>query len=117
MEQVTTPFLEYGVIGALCVLLLFAVRYLFKKSEENSAIWQDIAINSQKSFVAISLKQNETNQKLIEIRERDVDQAKHFHVEISKKMEDMPARILKEIEYRKLHDNQLNSKNHVTPAT
>ncbi len=115
MDQAAAPLLEYGVIGALCLLLLIAVRYLFLEHEKNSKIWQELAINSQNNFLEISVKQNQTNDKLIEIRERDVDQAKNFHFEISKKIDEHTSRILKEVEYRKTKEIQYRNEN-VTPA-
>lgn len=104
MEAATKPFLEYGVIGALCVLLLIAVRHLYLEYKKNSETWKQVALKSQDNFIEISKKQNETNQKLIEIRERDADQNKNFHVAIGKRLDEMPERIVKEFEYRKVHE-------------
>lgn len=117
-DPVSGKFLEYGLLGALVVALFFVVRYLYLESKKDTQIWKDMAIKSQESFVNISIKQNETNQKLIEIRQKDVEEAKEFRAEVTQQLNELPERILKELHYKKLTDAQLKQGNgiHNTPS-
>jgi len=117
-DPVSGKFLEYGLLGALVVALFFVVRYLYLESKKDTQIWKDMALKSQENYITISIEQNKTNQKLIEIRQKDVEEAKEFRAEVTQRLNELPERILKELHYQKLNNAQLSQGKgtHHTPA-
>ena len=99
-DPVSGKFLEYGLLGALVVALFFVVRYLYLESKKDTQIWKDMALKSQENYITISIEQNKTNQKLIEIRQKDVEEAKEFRAEVTQRLNELPERILKELHYQ-----------------
>lgn len=112
IEAAGTKLLDYGVIGIALVFVGFFAWYLFKKQEKNADEWRDQSKKMSESFITLVTKQNETNQRLIDIREKDHSENKEFHEDISKKVDELPEKFIKEFEYRQLRQQNINN----TPA-
>ncbi len=109
-----TRLLDYGVLGIALIFVGFFCWYLINAREKDAKEWKEQGKEMSKNFVQLVTKQNETNQRLIDIREKDSNENREFHEDISRKVDDLPNRLLKEMEYRTLQKSQSNA--HTTPA-
>jgi predicted Holliday junction resolvase-like endonuclease len=106
--QVTQTFLEYGLLGALVVVLFFVVRYLYLQVKETSETWKEMALKNQDSFIELSTKQNETNKRLIDIREKDISENTDFRKEVKKRMEDLPDEVAEKVLLKQINNGKSN---------
>lgn len=90
-------FLEYGLLGALVLVLFIVVRHLYDQTKETSKTWKEMAIKNQDSFIELSSKQNDTNQRLIDIREKDILEAREFRRELNRRMDEMPLKVAENV--------------------
>lgn len=97
MEHVAPKLLEYGLLGVLVLVLGFVIWHLYKSKNDDVQIWKDMATKSHEQYIHLSIKQNETNSKLIDIREKDVEAGKEQRAKIIKDLEDMPAKVAERI--------------------
>ncbi|WBL25122.1 hypothetical protein [Zunongwangia sp. HGR-M22] len=109
-----SKFSEYGLPGLVILTLIIAVGYLFKVVHDYSKQDRKRADHFGDAFMKISSDQNETNRKIVEVTEKMADQNKVYHEDTTRRLEEMPSKILKEFEYRQLQQAQNNA--HTTPA-
>lgn len=102
----TSRLLEYGLLGVFLVLLGVFAWHLYRKIDENSNEWKDMAKSMNKNYTDIVLQQNEQNKKLIAIQRESSIQNKQFHDSMKNKMDRMPTHIVREI---RLHGSNLTS--------
>lgn len=102
INEAANKFLDYGVIGAV-VIVLFLIAYTFyRKIDENSKEWKDQAITMNDKYSELLLMQNNNHRELIEIRKKDVLQDEKYHETSLKELREMPERLIKELEFREL---------------
>ena len=106
IQQATTKLLDYGILGLALVFVGFFAWYLFKQQQRYAEGWREQSAKLSDSFVSISQKQNETNQRLIDIREKDVMQSKDYHEDIRRSVDAIPEKIIKELNYQKFQISQ-----------
>lgn len=107
LERASNRLLDYGVLGVMVIGLAVLLYRMWEKINKDQEMWRSEAIESRKAFITLSQQQNLTNQKLIAIRERDVDQNKDFHVLIQKKIDEFPSEVRKEMK-AELMEHQVN---------
>lgn len=110
LEKASEKLLDYGLLGIVVIALAFFLFKMWEKINADQAMWRTEAIESRKAFIDLSTQQNLTNQKLIDIRERDIDQEREHHDFVKKKLEDMPLAVRRELK------NELNHRNNTTSA-
>lgn len=103
--------MDYGIIGIALVGITYAFWYLFKKQEKYSDGWKEQSEKMSTNFITLVTEQNKTNQRLIDIREKDVQQHKEFYESIKKDIQEIPSKTVKEMNY-----NSLQNLKHNTPA-
>lgn len=95
--QAASRLLEYGVLGVFVILISFIAFHFYKKIDDNSNEWKDIAKKMSDNYTNIVLEQNMQNKKLIQIQRETVSQNQYFHKDISAKVDGLPDLISKEI--------------------
>jgi len=113
IDQAATKLLDYGILGLALIFVGFFAWYLFKQQQRYAEGWREQSAKLADSFVDLTSKQNQTNQRLIDIREKDVMQAKEYHEDIRKSVDNIPEKIIKELNYQRL---QISQNPNVTPA-
>jgi len=109
-----SSYADYGLPGLIILTLIIAVGYLFKVVHDYSKSDRVRADNLGEAFVTMSKDQNETNRKIVDVTERIAEQSKIYHDDTSKKIDELPAKIMKEFEYRQLQQAQKTT--NFTPA-
>ncbi|MUP44889.1 hypothetical protein E0K83_03905 [Gramella sp. BOM4] len=112
-EASLSKFADYGLPGLIILTLIIAVGYLFKILQNNSVKDRERADKSNEAFVELSKTQNETNKKIVEVCDKIADQNKTYHDDTTRRLEEMPEKIIREFEFRQLQ--QANKPNN-TPA-
>ena len=102
-----TSLKDYGLPGIIILMLVMALVFLFKILYNIYEGYRKSSEESNKAFVDLVTKQNETNSRIADITEKIADQNQHFHENLSKKMDDLPLVIMKEFEFRQLQANQM----------
>ena len=95
--QTASRLLEYGVLGVFVILTSFIAFNFYKKIDDNSNEWKEIAKKMSDNYTNIVLEQNTQNKKLIQTQRETVSQNQYFHKDISAKVDDLPNLITKEI--------------------
>ncbi|MFC6858219.1 hypothetical protein [Zunongwangia atlantica] len=108
-----SKFSEYGLPGLIILTLIIAVGYLFKVVHDYSKSDRQRADHFGEAFMTISKDQNETNRKIVDVTEKIAEQNKNYHDDTTRRLEEMPEKIIKEFEYRQLRQVQQNN---TTPA-
>lgn len=109
--QAASRLLEYGVLGIFLILTAFIAFHFYKKIEENSNEWKEVAKSMSENYTNIVLEQNAQNKKLISLQRDTVNQNREFHNNINKKIDLLPATITKEIEFlNRVHYTPANPK-------
>ena len=111
IEQGATRLLDYGLAGIGLMAMGFLVWYLLKKSDENSKEWKEESKKMSGNFVTLVTEQNLTNQRLIDIRERDVVQHKEFYNELKKEIGEIPRKTISELNYKQMNEFKGNNRN------
>lgn len=114
IETALLDFKNYGLPGLIILALGFFAWKLYSQQVKYAEGWRMEAKEMTQNFMDLSSKQNETNNRLIDIREKDVAQNKEFYDDITKKVEAIPERTVRELDYRKLQRSQPSPNN--TPA-
>lgn len=114
LESGLSGFSEYGLPGLIILTLIIAVGYLFKVVHDYSKSDRQRADSLGEAFVTMSKDQNETNRKIVDVTERIAEQSKVYHDDTSRKLDELPAKFMKEFEYRQLQQAQKNP--NYTPA-
>jgi hypothetical protein len=109
VEAAGTKLLDYGIIGIALVFVGFFAWYLFKKVEKDGDLWRAESSKMNDNFITLVTEQNKTNQRLIDIREKDVAQNKDFHDSMKKSVEDLPAQTIRELKYHNLQAQQTHN--------
>lgn len=115
LENASNRLLDYGVLGVVLVFIGFFAYKMYMKINEDQKIWREEAIKSRDDLIDLTIKQNELNSKLIEIRERDVDDQRTNFYSIQKKIDNMPESIRKELSVDLL-EARCDTKKNNTPA-
>ncbi len=102
MQEVGNALLDYGIIGIALLIVGYFAWHLYKIQERNSEEWKKDAKESHKAFQELSSKQNMIAEKQIEIQEKQMIQTKDFYDSLNEKVEDLPGRMIKEMNYQKL---------------
>ena len=114
IETALLDFKNYGLPGLIILALGFFAWKLYSQQVKYAEGWREEAKEMTQNFMNLSQKQNETNNRLIDIREQDVAQNKEFFKNISEKVSEIPEKTIKELEYQKLQRSQHVPNN--TPA-
>lgn len=85
--------LDYGILGIMLVIVGFFAYKMWQKINEDQNIWRNEAIESRKDQTKLMEKQNELNQALLNIREKDVEQHKNQFHDLKKMVEKLPDEI------------------------
>jgi len=109
LESAISSFLNYGIVGALLIVVGFFAWHLYKIQEENSREWKFEAKASNKQFVELASKQNDIAEKQLELQKQGNIQTKEYYDSMDSKMDTLPAKIMKEIQYQKLVEAQNNN--------
>ena len=111
LDSATNKLVDFGIIGVVLIFVGFMAYKMWIKINSDQEIWRTEAIESRKELINLSLKQNELNTKLIDIRERDVDLNKdNFHA-IKQRLDEIPEKVRKELQVDLLSNCKLESKN------
>ncbi len=113
LESATAKLLDYGILGLALVFVGFFAWYLFKQQQRYAEGWREQSSKLAENFVDLVSKQNQTNQRLIDIREKDVAQSEKHHEDVKKGIQDLPEKIIKELNYQRL---QISQQPNTTPA-
>ena len=114
LESSLSKFSEYGLPGLMILTLLIAVGYLFKVVHDYSKSDRARADHFSEAFMTMSKDQNETNRKIVDVTEKIAEQNKNYHDDTTKRLEEMPEKIIREFEYRQLQQAQNSPR--ITPA-
>lgn len=107
-----SKFSEYGLPGLIILTLIIAVGYLFKVVHDYSKQDRERADHFGDAFMNISKDQNETNRRIVEVTEKMAEQNKVYHDDTTRRLEEMPEKIIREFEYRQLKETNAKT----TPA-
>ena len=112
LENVFVRLLDYGVLGIVLIIVGYFAFKMYNKINEDQKIWREEAIKSRQDLIDLTVKQNELNTTLIQIRQNDVkDHNKHFY-DIRKKLENLPSDLRKELSVELLQakcENKINT--------
>ena len=97
IENASNKLIDYGILGVVLIFVGFFAYKMYNKINEDQKIWRDEAIQSRKELINLSIKQNELNNKLIDIRQKDVDQNEKNFYDIRKQLDNMPESLRKEL--------------------
>lgn len=97
-ENATNKLIDYGILGIVLLFVAFFAYKMYEKINEDQKIWRNEAIESRKDLIGLSIKQNELNSRLIDIREKDVEQNKENFHDIKKHLEKLPENIRRELQ-------------------
>lgn len=114
IDGALTALLDYGLIGILLVIVGYFAWHLYRIQEENSKEWKSEAKESSKAVYELTSKQNNINEKQLELQTQGNVQSKEFYDALNNKMDLLPEKILKEMQYQKLV--QAQQPNNTTPA-
>ncbi|TQI71818.1 hypothetical protein JM79_2767 [Gramella sp. Hel_I_59] len=114
LDPALSKFSDYGLAGLIILTLIIAVGYLFKVVHDYSKSDRQRADHFGEAFMTMSKDQNETNRKIVDVTERIAEQSKIYHDDTTRKLDEMPGKIIREFEYRQLQQAQ-NVNN--TPAS
>ena len=106
LESSLSKFSDYGLAGLMILTLIIAVGYLFKVLHDYSKRDRDRADTLSEALMAMSKDQNNTNRRVAEVTEKISDQVTVYHDDTNRKLDEMPAKIIKEFEYRQLQQAQ-----------
>lgn len=109
-----TKLLDYGVLGIVLFIVGYFAYKLFMQQQEYTKEWKVEAKEAHHAFIELSAKQNSIAEKQIDIQREQSLQTKEFYDNIIKRVDELPARTLKEINYSRLQQTQ-NHPN-TTPA-
>ena len=115
LESSLSKFSEYGLPGLIILTLIVAVGYLFKVVHDYSKSDRARADHFSEAFLGISKDQNETNRKIVDVTEKIAEQNKVYHDDTTRRLEEMPEKIIKEFEYRQLQQAQNSPRNTPSP--
>lgn len=110
LEAASNKLIDYGLLGVIVIGLAYFIYKMSEKINKDQEVWRNEAIKSREAYIELSTQQHLTNQKLIDIRQRDVDQQKEHHFHIKKKLEDLPQSVRLELR------NELNQRENKTSA-
>lgn len=109
-----TKLLDYGVLG----LVLFFVGYfaykLYMQQQEYTKEWKSEAKEARMEVFELTSKQNSISEAQVEIQKAQALQTKEFYDNMIRKIDEVPRRTVKEIDYSRLQHQQ-NTPN-TTPA-
>ncbi|RRO19686.1 hypothetical protein [Flavobacteriaceae bacterium 14752] len=97
IEQAGNKLLDYGILGVVLLFIGFFAWKMYQKINADQEVWRSEAIQSRKDLIELSVKQNELNSKLVDIREKDVEQNKDNHNNIKRHLERLPEEVAKEV--------------------
>lgn len=102
MDQSIAKILEYGLLGVAVVVFGFVIWHLYKGKSEDAKTWKEMAQKSSQEFIHISIKQNETNSKIVDVQKQMAEDNRRFHDEMYKRIEDLPAKVAERIKLDQL---------------
>lgn len=97
IQDVGLRLIDYGVLGIMLVVLGFFAYKMWQKINEDQNIWRNEAIQSRKDQTRLMEKQNELNQELLHIRQKDVEQNKDNFHDIKQELEKLPQEVADKI--------------------
>ncbi len=97
IPEAGSRLLDYGILGIVLLFVAYFAYKMYQKINADQEIWRSEAIQSRKELINLSVKQNELNSKLVDIREKDVEQNKENHHDIKRHLERLPEDVAKEI--------------------
>ena len=106
IEGAANKLLDYGVIGIMIIFLAFIAFKFYQKIDENSKEWKQQAKDMAEKYTSLNIAQNENNKELIRIRNQDVTQNKEHQEKVERKLDELPEKILKEIQFAELQRKQ-----------
>lgn len=97
IAEASNRLFEYGLSGVLVVVFGFIVWKLYMKLDAEAKTWQKMALDLNKSQVEILVKQNETNNRLLDVQKKANAQTLEFYKRMEKGIEEMPTKVAKEV--------------------
>lgn len=102
IDSAVTALLDYGLIAILLVIVGYFAWHLYRIQEENSKEWKSEAKESSKIVLELTNKQNNINEKQLDLQTQGNMQSKEFYDALNNKMDLLPEKIMKEMQYQKL---------------
>ena len=115
LENESTRLLDYGVLGVVLLFIGYFAYKMYNKINEDQKIWREEAIKSRDDLIQLTIKQNELNSRLIEIRKQDVDDQRTNFYSLQKKLDNIPENVRKELSVD-LFEARCDTKTKYTPA-
>lgn len=115
LENASTRLLDYGVLGVVLLFIGYFAYKMYNKINEDQKIWREEAIKSRDDLIQLTIKQNELNSRLIEIRKQDVDDQRTNFYSLQKKLDNIPENVRKELSVD-LFEARCDTKKKYTPA-
>lgn len=106
--------LDYGVLGIVLFFVGYFAYKLYMQQQEYTKEWKTEAKEARLEVFELTSKQNSISEAQLEIQKSQAVQTKEFYDNIIKRVDDIPGRTVKEINYNRLQEKQ-NSPN-TTPA-
>lgn len=104
-KEASNIFLEYGLLGAILVVLALFAYKMYNRINEDQKEWKELAKQAMlrndeltKEQHAIMRNNNANQQKLIDIRERDVEGHLKSLNDLDIKLKDLPKEVRKELQ-------------------
>lgn len=111
LENVSNKLLDYGILGIMVIVIGFIAFKMYNKINDDQKEWREIAKTQLNHNYKTNIEQNSINQKLIDIRERDVQENRDFHRLMENKMDQFPTEVRTQLRSELLeHKLQLKNK-------
>ena len=114
IEKAGNVLLDYGLLGALVLALVYLAWHQYSKDQRLSDEYRKDAKQSNEKLMELSFRQTSLQEKQTELQEKQANQTKEFYDSIGKKIDEIPDRVMKEMDYKKLQEAQ--NRPHNTPA-
>lgn len=110
LQNVSDKLLDYGILGIMVIVIGFIAYKMYNKINDDQKEWREIAKTQMNHNYKTNIEQNSINQKLIDIRERDVQENRDFHRLMEAKMDKFPREVRTQLK-SELLEHKLQIKN------
>jgi len=107
LENASDKLLDYGVLGIVLIGICFISYKMYNKINDDGAEWRNVAKTQIDHNYKTNIEQNRINQRLIDIRERDTQANREFHIMLEHKMNELPKEVRAELK-SELNEQNIN---------